>query len=107
MSSVRWFIVTAALVAGVSSGCTWVQPHAGAESIRASNAADVRRCEQIGSTTAQTADTLFIFNRRDVKIRSELVALARNEALKMGGNTIVAASPIREGEQVFNVYRCP
>ncbi|MYM62651.1 DUF4156 domain-containing protein [Pseudomaricurvus sp. HS19] len=107
MSVVRRAMVAASLIAGVTAGCTWVQPHAGSDSIRVSNAADVRRCEQIGSTTAQTADSLAIFNRRNAKVAEELVALGRNEALKMGGNTIVAASPIREGEQTFNVYRCP
>jgi hypothetical protein len=35
-----------------------------------------------------------------------LVALARNEAALMGGDTVVAESPVKDGRQLFGVYRC-
>ena len=32
--------------------------------------------------------------------------LARNEAVSFGGNVIVPATPIQDGAQDFNVFRC-
>jgi hypothetical protein len=34
------------------------------------------------------------------------VSLARNEAVKLKGDTIVPATDMKDGEQTFNVYRC-
>jgi hypothetical protein len=40
------------------------------------------------------------------KVAGELEALARNEAALMGGDTVVAELPVKDGRQVFGVYRC-
>ena len=37
----------------------------------------------------------------------ELVRLARNEAVRMGGNVVSPLSMAVDGEQDFTIYRCP
>ena len=37
----------------------------------------------------------------------DLLALARNEAVRMGGNVVSPLSGIQAGEQDFAIYRCP
>ncbi|MBL4573298.1 MAG: DUF4156 domain-containing protein, partial [Gammaproteobacteria bacterium] len=40
------------------------------------------------------------------RLQEELLTLARNEAGRMGGNTVVPESLIDGGEQDFGVYNC-
>ena len=47
-------------------------------------------------------------DRKQAKVATELETLARNYAVGMGGNTIVAEDEITEdGKQTFVVYSCP
>jgi hypothetical protein len=47
-------------------------------------------------------------DRKQSKVAIELETLARNYAVGMGGNTIVAEDAMsNDGEQTFIVYNCP
>jgi len=46
------------------------------------------------------------FKRDAEKIKTELETLARNEAIRLKGDTLVAATEIQDGEQTFKVYKC-
>jgi len=45
--------------------------------------------------------------RRSSKVEEELVALARNEAVRMGGNVVSPVAAATDGEQEFTIHRCP
>ena len=62
-------------------------------------------CRKVGIVSAHTKDQVVI-NRSDSKVREELLVLARNEAAKLGGDSIVAMGPPRAGEQDFTAYKC-
>ncbi len=47
-----------------------------------------------------------IFGRNEKKIADELVALAKNEAVRMGGDAVVAQGAPKDGFQKFSVYLC-
>ena len=68
--------------------------------------AGVANCEDKGSVTVSVRDRVAGINRNTGKVGEELATLARNEAARMGGDTIVAAGPEQNGEQVYSVYRC-
>ena len=62
-------------------------------------------CQKIGTVSARTLSRV-VFRRSEEKIAAELATLARNEAGKLGGDTIAANSPVAEGKQSFDVFRC-
>jgi len=86
--------------------CNWVKLSEGGQAVRVAKQGEVASCEAKGRTHAQTTDRVVIFARRDQPIQLELESLARNEAALIGGDTIVPATPIENGRQTFEVYRC-
>jgi hypothetical protein len=88
------------------ASCEWVKPTSGAESVSLVKAGMADSCQKVGSTHSRVKDGLGIVKRKEQKVTQELVTLAKNEAAKLGGDTIVARGPIVEGEQEFDVYKC-
>ena len=86
-------------------GCTWVPLTREGENVRVLQASAVANCRNIGKITSKTSDRI-IFARSEHKIREELEALARNEAVDMNGDAVVPIGAIEEGRQSFEVYRC-
>ena len=97
-----------ALVAALATlgGCTWVDLTRAGEQVRHVQATEVIACERIGTATSHTK-ARFIVARNQDKVADELLALGRNEAALLGGNTVVEQGPPENGAQVFDVYRCP
>lgn len=87
-------------------GCQWVKPTDGGDNVSLVKMAHVVNCEKLGSTTSTVKDSIGFIDRKERKVVDELVTLAKNDAAKMGGDTIVAKKAISEGSQEFNVYRC-
>lgn len=99
-------LLTAALALTLSA-CTWVQLTSEGEGVRLAGARLVENCDRIGSATARTLGEIVTVERGGGKLQNELLTLARNEAGRMGGNTIVPESLINDGQQAFGVYNCP
>ena len=87
-------------------GCTWVPVAPEGEAVRVAAASEVAGCERRGKTTSKVASRVSLFDRNEEKVAEELATLARNEAGGMGGDTVVAESPIEDGRQTFGVYSC-
>ena len=98
-----WLILATALLLG---GCTWVKPDPGAEQVRLVPASEAQDCQRIGRATASVRDRVAGVQRRAERVGDELADLARNSAIELGGDTIVADSPVTDGEQRFIIYRC-
>lgn len=90
----------------ILSGCAWVELTSQGEQVRIISAADAAVCDKLGQTTATVADSIGVVKRRNDIIAANLEKLARNTAADMHGNAIVAVSPIENGKQSFDVYRC-
>ncbi|MGA1742336.1 MAG: DUF4156 domain-containing protein [Pseudohongiellaceae bacterium] len=88
------------------SSCVWVDLDDEAANVR------VVTQDQLGSTCVQTGTThvevldRVILERAASNILLELQTLARNQAAERGDDTIVATSPIVDGEQDYALYRC-
>lgn len=95
------------LITVMGSACTWVQLSVDAEDVELVKAAEVSECKKIGNTTSNVMSKFGFYDRDEEKVGEELLNLARNETIKMGGNTLVADSAITEGSQRFAVYSCP
>lgn len=96
------------VVAGVclASACTWVKPAPGAEHVALVKPAHTENCRYLGEASATVKHSLAGLKRKQAKVADELVNLARNEAIKMGGDTIVSAAEPSDGRQQFKVYAC-
>ncbi|GJM12927.1 MAG: hypothetical protein DHS20C12_13300 [Pseudohongiella sp.] len=88
-------------------GCTWVQLTSEGESVSLLSADRTGNCERIGRATAQTLGSIVTVERGGQRLQTELLTLARNEAGRMGGNTVVPESLIDNGQQDYGVYICP
>lgn len=98
--------ILSAALAFVMTACTWVQLTSEGAGVRLAGARLVTNCERVGRTTARTLGEIVTVERGGGKLQTELLTLARNEAGRMGGNTIVPESIIADGQQEFGVYRC-
>lgn len=88
------------------SACTWVKTEPGAERVQLRSTEQVRHCERIGQTTTSVRDRVAGVQRKPGTVEEELANLARNSAIELGGDTIVADGPVRDGQRRFIVYRC-
>jgi hypothetical protein len=96
----------ALLGATVATGCTWVDPIPGASAVTLVQPSHVVNCRSIGTTSSQVKDKIGFINRSDSKVTQELLTLAQNSAVEMGGDTLVAESGPIAGSQKFRIYKC-
>ena len=88
------------------SGCSWVKVTAEGETVRLmASTDDVTHCKRLGTTTTQVLSKVLL-KRNAEKVAGELAALARNQAAKMGGDTIAPSTEVVDGERTFAVYQC-
>lgn len=93
--------ITAALLL---SACSYVKLTAAGENVAVLQLEQVRSCTHTGSTTVSVLNKVVV-NRSPDKVALELRTLARNRAADRG-DAIVAMTPVSDGEQTFNIYRC-
>ena len=98
-------LIVITLQLSLLGGCAWVKLTAGGTTVTPATESDVVDCQKTGMVSAHTKDKVVV-SRSDAKVREGLLVLARNEAAKRGGDTIVAMGPPQDGEQGFTVYRC-
>jgi hypothetical protein len=86
-------------------GCAWVKLTDAGAAVAVRDAADVGACSKVGVASVRTATVAGV--RPDRKIIEEVLVMAKNQAADLGGNAIVASTPLTDGGQKFDVYRCP
>ena len=99
-------VTLAAVLTGMLGACTWVKTTPEGESVRVAAADAVGACERKGKVTVSVKNRVSGVERKPTKVETELATLARNEAALLGGDTVVAETPVADGRQVYGVYRC-
>ncbi len=99
---VIWLVLCATTAAG---GCQFVQVSDKGANVKQATSADVVNCRNVGQVVATTQARVLI-KRGDVKVRQELIDLARNQAAELGANAIVPVAPHENGKQTFRAYAC-
>ncbi|WP_168171534.1 DUF4156 domain-containing protein [Lacimicrobium sp. SS2-24] len=87
-------------------GCASVESLPGSEQIELLSLSQLSQCKKLGVASAQVIDKIAFVERDEEKMAAELLQLARNEAMKMGGNALRIASDIKNGSRDYEVYRC-
>lgn len=103
---VPFLIVPFLIVSLMVAGCTWVEPTEEGYAVALVKPTAVQNCQRLGTATAEVPDTVGPVPRSEKKVRRELVTLAKNEAARMGGDTVVAVGVPFQGRQKFRVYHC-
>jgi len=90
----------------LGAACSWIKPSVGSHSVALATQQEVSGCANKGLTTSKTLSKFFFIPRGKDKMYSELVMLAKNEAVIMEGDTIVPEPVSVPGTQAFAVYAC-
>ena len=85
------------------NGCSFIKLTPDGKKARVLSTEEVSTCRELGQLSVATR---LIFPRPGSSIQQELIALGRNNAVTMGGDTIVPESADIDGRQIFNVYKC-
>lgn len=96
------FAATLALLAG----CTWVKLDDAGARVRVAYDGRVEGCDNAGEVSVSVKDRVGFYDRNALKVKDELETLARNQAISLPADTIVALGAPRNGEQSFAAYRC-
>ena len=95
----------AAFAVTLLAGCTYVKLTDAGAGVTQGTAAGIASCERVGVVNSRTRARVGV-KRGSGKVQEELIVLSRNEAARMGADTIVAIAERDAGEQSFNAYRC-
>ena len=99
-------ITTSMAVLLYLGACTWVKPSEESANVVVSDGSGVSNCVRKGEVESSLKSRVGGFERNATKVAGELETLARNEAVKLGGDTIVAESNVMDGAKTYGVYRC-
>lgn len=88
------------------SGCTWVKLDDAGSRVRVAYDGRVDGCDKAGEISVSVKDRVGLYERNDLKVKDELETLARNQAVSLPADTIVARGAPHNGEQAFDAYRC-
>lgn len=98
-------LVTAALFALAS--CETIELTVEGEKARVLSPDDVKNCQKNGAATVSISENyLGLVPKSAPKVAHQLMRLARNSAIHMGGDTVVPMSKVDRGQQTFAVFRC-
>ncbi|MDR6642159.1 MULTISPECIES: DUF4156 domain-containing protein [Rhodanobacteraceae] len=89
------------------SACTWgIKLDDSARNVRTAWNGDVSSCRDQGKVTVSVQSRVGPIDRNDLKVRDELEVLARNEAAKMGADTVKPLGDPNGGSQEWGAYSC-
>jgi hypothetical protein len=100
-------VVLATAIALLGMGCKVVPVDQGSETVRVIDQTEAASCERVGSGKFTVLDKILFVSRSDEQMANDLVKLARNDALEMGGNAVLPEGDIEDGTRRFGLYRCP
>lgn len=102
----RIVLMVAAMLMGLSA-CAGIERVPGTEYVRLLPLAQAAQCQKIGRARTQVMEKVAFVERDQQKVADELLQLAKNEAVRAGGNALTLDGDIHFGSRQFIVYRCP
>lgn len=100
-------ILLTALLGASLSACSWVQVSEEGKDVSVVKSYNVEGCKKLGQTVTQVRHTSLPGVERDKeKMIKELTVLAKNQAAKMGGDSIVSKDDFNKGAMTFDIYKC-
>lgn len=107
-SHTKQAIIAGALsVTMLLSACSWIEPVEGGDQVKVVTLPEVLKCERLGSVNTSVLAKVGFIERDADAVMADSIALAKNEAVRMGGNRLIAAQTLKNGHMRFDVYQCP
>ncbi|WP_028302725.1 DUF4156 domain-containing protein [Oceanospirillum maris] len=88
------------------SACSWVKPVEGSDQVALVKQMNVAGCQKLGHTVSFVKDKVAGLTRNQETVLEELITLGKNQAVDMGGDTIVQTDAAEEGKIGFDIYKC-
>ncbi|MGH6887156.1 MAG: DUF4156 domain-containing protein [Geminicoccales bacterium] len=99
-------LLTILFAAALAGGCALVELTPAGAGVRLASREAVVTCTNLGRLTADVIAKVGFLPRHPDAVQENINVTARNAAADMGADTIVPASSIVDGKQIFDVYRC-
>ena len=109
MNLFKGMLIAAAVPLMVTlGGCAsdLVQVRSGSERVSVADASQVGGCQPKGQTTVSVLAKVGVYNRSVEDVDADLLQLARNGAVDVGGDTIVKGARPEVGKRTFAIYKC-
>jgi hypothetical protein len=78
----------------------------GSEKVAVAEAKQIASCQSKGAATVSVLSSVGFISRSEEAVEENLLQLARNSAVDMGGDTIVKGPAPKYGQRNFDVYKC-
>jgi hypothetical protein len=102
------YIAATCISAALLSGCatSFLKPVAGSERVLLMKANQVTNCQSLGKVSVNVVTQVGIYNRSADAVDTDLLQLGQNNAIELGGDTLVKDGTTEFGKQIFSVYKC-
>ena len=89
-------------------GCanSFLKPIEGSERVLLLNAHQVTHCQSLGKISVNVVTKVGIYTREANAVEANLLQLGQNNAIELGGDSLVKDVTPEFGKQVFAVYKC-
>lgn len=84
----------------------FIKPSPGSDQVVLATPQQVGGCTPLGKVSVNVLAKVGIYTRDMQAVDNNLLQLGRNEAVALGGNTLVKDHMPEYGKQVFAVYKC-
>ena len=104
----RTYIAVTLASTALLSGCanTFLKPAEGSERVLLMKPNQVTHCQSLGKVNVNVVTKLGIYNRDADAVEANLLQLGQNNAVELGGDTMVKDATPEFGKQIFAVYKC-
>jgi len=89
-------------------GCanSFLKPAEGSERVLLMSANQVISCKSLGKVGVNVVTNVGFYTRDAAAVDADLLQLGQNNAIELGGDTLVKESTHDHSKQVFAVYKC-
>jgi hypothetical protein len=96
--------ISAALLCGCAN--SFLKPAEGSERVLLLNTNQVANCKSLGKISVNVVTKVGIYTREANAVEANLLQLGQNNAIELGGDSLVKDVTPEFGKQVFVVYKC-
>jgi len=93
------------IIIGISA-CTWIEPTKESLEVILVKPGNISFCDKLGTTHVTVTHKIGILTRDEKAVTEDLITVAKNNAAKKGGDSIVARGENIEGKMSFDIYKC-
>ncbi|MFM8153896.1 MAG: DUF4156 domain-containing protein [Polynucleobacter victoriensis] len=102
------FIALTCSSAALLCGCanSFLKPAPGSERVLLMKPHQVLYCQSLGKVNVNVVTKVGIYQRDADAVEANLLQLGQNNAIELGGDTLVKDITPEFGKQIFAVYKC-